>query len=188
MAQGVRRGYDEAARESTRFNETTHHPGWEERVRTCLHVRPVRLTILECRLNKTLHNPKSRVRIDKNKARKARAKTHDAAGGWCVPRTNDQAMRSQKSLRCLPVRVQVWAQDEHGSKAQTHAQGQRKPGPTRQRHRCLCAVACESSHTCVLFLLSKVLIHVVAPGIQKIHTLEDEEILGLVEGFQMLVN
>ena len=32
--------------------------GWEAGARTCLHVRPGRLTMLECRFNKTRHHPK----------------------------------------------------------------------------------------------------------------------------------
>ena len=34
--------------------------GWEMGARTCLHVRPGRLTILECRFNKTTHHQQSK--------------------------------------------------------------------------------------------------------------------------------
>jgi hypothetical protein len=37
--------------------------GWEKGARTCLHVRPGRLTILECHFNKTMrYHPKRKVR------------------------------------------------------------------------------------------------------------------------------
>jgi len=36
--------------------------GWEMGARTCLHIRPGRLTILECRFNKTTHHLKSKSR------------------------------------------------------------------------------------------------------------------------------
>ena len=35
--------------------------GWEKGARTRLHVRPGRLTILECRFNKTRHHPQARL-------------------------------------------------------------------------------------------------------------------------------
>ena len=34
--------------------------GWEMGARTCLHVRPGSLTILECRFNKTTHHQQSK--------------------------------------------------------------------------------------------------------------------------------
>ena len=109
-------------------------------------------------------------------------------------RTNDQAMRTQKSLRCLPVRVQVLAQDEHGPARKQSADARarvKEAGSHKATSPCayvpMCLLACVSSHTCALFLLSEVLIHARVPRIHKIHELEDEEILGLVEGSQMLV-
>jgi hypothetical protein len=37
--------------------------GWEAGERTCLHVRPGRVTMLECRFNKTTHHRKSKRQI-----------------------------------------------------------------------------------------------------------------------------